>query len=113
MKLRKTVSILLALCMVFSLLSMTTLAAVTDMEVPQEVEQEDSQEILQEEPREMPQEDPQEILQEEPREILQEDLQEVLQEEPHEHSYSAAETLAPSCTEQGYTLYVCECGESY
>ena len=31
---------------------------------------------------------------------------------PHEHSYTAVVT-APTCTEQGYTTYTCECGDSY
>ncbi len=31
---------------------------------------------------------------------------------PHTHSYEAAVT-APTCTEQGYTTYTCECGDSY
>ena len=30
----------------------------------------------------------------------------------HEHNYTAAVT-APTCTEQGYTTYTCECGDSY
>ena len=30
----------------------------------------------------------------------------------HVHSYTA-ETVAPTCTEQGYTVYTCECGDSY
>lgn len=30
----------------------------------------------------------------------------------HEHSYTATETVAPTCTEQGYTVYECECGAS-
>ena len=31
---------------------------------------------------------------------------------PHTHSYTTAVT-APTCTEQGYTTYTCECGDSY
>ncbi len=30
----------------------------------------------------------------------------------HKHSYVATVT-SPTCTEQGYTTYTCECGESY
>lgn len=30
----------------------------------------------------------------------------------HIHSYSA-QMVEPTCTEEGYTLYVCECGDSY
>ena len=30
----------------------------------------------------------------------------------HEHNY-AAEVVAPTCTENGYTKYTCECGDSY
>ena len=30
----------------------------------------------------------------------------------HEHSYTAVVT-APTCTEQGYTTYTCECGDTY
>ena len=30
----------------------------------------------------------------------------------HTHSYGAV-TKAPTCTEQGYTTYTCDCGESY
>ena len=33
-------------------------------------------------------------------------------EEPHTHSYKSTVT-APTCTEQGYTTYTCECGDSY
>ena len=33
-------------------------------------------------------------------------------EAPHTHTYEATVT-APTCTEQGYTTYTCECGESY
>ncbi len=32
--------------------------------------------------------------------------------EPHVHSYSAV-TVAPTCTEKGYTKYTCACGDSY
>ena len=32
--------------------------------------------------------------------------------ETHEHSYTAVVT-APTCTEDGYTTYTCECGDSY
>ena len=31
---------------------------------------------------------------------------------PHTHSYTSTVT-APTCTEQGYTTYTCECGDSY
>ena len=31
---------------------------------------------------------------------------------PHEHSYEAVVT-APTCTEEGYTTYTCECGDTY
>ena len=31
---------------------------------------------------------------------------------PHVHSYTATEIL-PTCTEDGYTLYTCDCGDSY
>ena len=33
--------------------------------------------------------------------------------EGHEHDYVAGETVAPTCTEKGYTVYSCECGENY
>lgn len=33
-------------------------------------------------------------------------------ESSHTHSYSSAVT-APTCTEQGYTIYTCACGDSY
>ena len=33
--------------------------------------------------------------------------------EKHEHSYSTEHVTAPSCTEGGYTTFVCECGDSY
>ena len=33
---------------------------------------------------------------------------------PEEHTHTYTETVVlPNCTEQGYTLYSCECGESY
>ncbi len=31
--------------------------------------------------------------------------------EEHVHHFAAAETVGPTCTEKGYTLYVCACGE--
>ena len=31
---------------------------------------------------------------------------------PHEHAYERT-VVAPTCTEQGYTLHTCDCGESY
>ena len=31
---------------------------------------------------------------------------------PHEHSYTEVVT-APTCTENGYTTYTCECGDTY
>ncbi len=31
----------------------------------------------------------------------------------HVHNYVADETVAPTCTAQGYTVYVCRCGDSY
>ena len=31
----------------------------------------------------------------------------------HTHSYTKGETVAPTCTEEGYTLYSCTCGDSY
>lgn len=34
-------------------------------------------------------------------------------EPPHSHSYSAANTVAPDCDTDGYTVYQCSCGESY
>ncbi|MBQ8835399.1 MAG: cell wall-binding repeat-containing protein [Oscillospiraceae bacterium] len=33
-------------------------------------------------------------------------------EEPHTHSYTAA-VIDPTCTEKGYTVYTCSCGDSY
>ena len=33
-------------------------------------------------------------------------------EDPHEHNYTETVT-APTCTEEGYTTYTCECGEYY
>ncbi len=30
----------------------------------------------------------------------------------HEHNYTT-QIVAPTCTEQGYTIYTCECGETY
>ncbi len=32
---------------------------------------------------------------------------------PHKHDYQVQETVAPSCTDKGYTVYVCDCGDSY
>lgn len=34
-------------------------------------------------------------------------------EPPHEHSYSIADTVAPACTSDGYTVYQCSCGSKY
>lgn len=31
----------------------------------------------------------------------------------HTHEYSAAETVQPTCTDEGYTVYACNCGDSY
>ena len=36
----------------------------------------------------------------------------VAKDDAHEHSYEAVVT-APTCTEGGFTTYICECGESY
>jgi len=36
----------------------------------------------------------------------------VVEESAHEHSYEAVVT-EPTCTEGGFTTYICECGESY
>lgn len=33
-------------------------------------------------------------------------------EVPHKHSYDTT-IITPSCNDQGYTLYSCECGDSY
>ena len=33
--------------------------------------------------------------------------------QPHEHDYRPSETVEPTCTEGGYTVYRCECGETY
>lgn len=32
---------------------------------------------------------------------------------PHTHSYEKANTYAPTCTSEGYTLYLCICGDNY
>ena len=32
---------------------------------------------------------------------------------PHTHTYSVEKTVKPTCTEDGYTVYKCSCGESY
>lgn len=31
----------------------------------------------------------------------------------HEHKHVPTETIQPTCTEEGYTIYVCECGDNY
>lgn len=31
----------------------------------------------------------------------------------HTHSYAAAETVAPTCSAEGYTVYACACGDRY
>lgn len=31
----------------------------------------------------------------------------------HEHKYVKGETVAPTCSEKGYTIYECACGDSY
>ena len=31
----------------------------------------------------------------------------------HEHNYIAGEAIAPTCTADGYTPYICDCGDSY
>ena len=31
----------------------------------------------------------------------------------HVHNYVVTETIEPACEEQGYTVYTCDCGESY
>ncbi len=33
--------------------------------------------------------------------------------EPHEHSYTETGRQEPTCTEDGYVVYTCSCGESY
>lgn len=34
-------------------------------------------------------------------------------EPPHNHNYAATSTVAPTCTKEGYTTYICTCGVSY
>lgn len=34
-------------------------------------------------------------------------------EPPHEHNYAAGEVIASTCTTDGYTVFTCECGDSY
>lgn len=34
-------------------------------------------------------------------------------EESHEHNFIPGETVMPTCTDDGYTVYTCTCGESY
>ncbi len=34
-------------------------------------------------------------------------------EPPHTHDYKATETVDATCEDEGYTLYVCDCGDSY
>ena len=46
------------------------------------------------------------------RECMHCEAYETREVEIKEHSYTT-EVVAPTCTEEGYTLYVCECGESY
>lgn len=36
-----------------------------------------------------------------------------LQDYPHMHTYEKTETVPPTCTEQGYTVYSCSCGDYY
>ena len=31
----------------------------------------------------------------------------------HTHEYSATETVQSTCADEGYTVYVCDCGDSY
>ena len=39
---------------------------------------------------------------------------ETVETEPrHTHTYEVDEIVPPDCTEQGYTLYLCDCGDSY
>ena len=48
-------------------------------------------------------------------EIIPADIQEIkdtIQAPIHVHSYEAT-IIEPSCTSEGYTIYKCECGESY
>lgn len=33
--------------------------------------------------------------------------------DPHVHAYEVVDTVAPSCTEAGYSIYACECGDTY
>lgn len=33
--------------------------------------------------------------------------------EPHDHSHVKSDVVAPTCTAPGYTVYSCECGDSY
>ncbi len=32
---------------------------------------------------------------------------------PHSHSYAVENVVEPTCTEQGYSIYVCKCGDTY
>ena len=31
----------------------------------------------------------------------------------HSHAYAVESVIAPTCTEQGYSIYLCECGDTY
>lgn len=42
----------------------------------------------------------------------EEDISKVDTPAPHTHNYSAT-TVSPTCTEEGYTLHRCNCGDSY
>ena len=32
---------------------------------------------------------------------------------PHQHSHNKDKTINPTCTEKGYTVYLCKCGDTY
>ena len=49
----------------------------------------------------------------EPSDEIEDTTQPSVTEPVHEHKHSPTETVQPTCTEEGYTIYVCECGDSY
>ena len=66
--------------------------------------------FAEEEEQAEPQMEQEELLEEVEEEQEPDTIVETLEE--HTHAYSAVVT-EPTCTERGYTTYVCDCGDSY
>ena len=99
---KRNIALLLCILLILGAINLGT-AWTLDSEVSDKIDRE----------MQMEKEDPAGISEEHPsknNESLTE--QSDITENEHVHRFTARETVEPTCTEKGYTLYVCECGEA-